>query len=73
MSRPPQKTYSPPASRKAATKLDVAHEHRVSLRTVDTWIQQKKIPYKKLGPRLIRFDLDRVAAALERYTVKEIA
>jgi excisionase family DNA binding protein len=72
MSRRPEKPYSPPASRKSATKLDVAHEYGVSLRTVDTWIYEKKIPYKKLGPRLIRFDLDRVAAALERYTVEEI-
>jgi hypothetical protein len=31
-----------------------------------------KIPYRKLGPRLIRFDLDQVAKALERYTVEAI-
>jgi excisionase family DNA binding protein len=59
-------------SRKAATKRDVAREAGVSLRTVDNWIAQKKIPYRKLSPRLIRFDLDAVARALERYTVKEI-
>ncbi len=62
-----------PVSRKSATKRDVANEHRVSLRTVDAWIHDRKIPFRRLGPRLIRFDLDRVAAALERYTVKEIS
>jgi hypothetical protein len=73
MARKPAKPYSPPLSRKAATKLDVAHEHRVSLRTVDTWMAEHRIPYKKYGPRLIRFDLDAVAAVLERYTVREVS
>ena len=66
------KQHSPPASRKSGTKLDVAREHGVSLRTVDTWISRRLIPYKKYGARLIRFDLDQVAEALDRYTVKEV-
>jgi len=65
--------YCPPASRKAARKIDVAHEQGVSLRTVDQWLAEHRIPYKKLGPRLIRFDLDKVNAALERFEVKEVS
>jgi excisionase family DNA binding protein len=61
-----------PASRRRANKRDVAREYGVSVRTVDSWIAQKKIPYKKLGSRLIRFDLDEVERALSRYTVNEI-
>jgi hypothetical protein len=72
MPRRPQQQYSAPASRKAGTKRDVAFEHGVSLRTVDTWISRHLIPYKKYGARLIRFDLDKVAAALDRFEIREV-
>jgi hypothetical protein len=61
-----------PPSRKRASKLDVAREYNVSPRTVDYWIQQHKIPYRKFGPRLLQFDLDQVERALDRYTIKEV-
>ena len=61
-----------PSSRKSATKRDVAQGYNVSLRTVDNWVRERKIPYRKLGGRLVRFDLDAVERALSRYTVKEI-
>lgn len=73
MPRRPKKPYTDPVSRKAATKFDVAHAQNVSLRTVDQWIHDHKIPYKKLGPRLVRFDLDEVDRALQRYLVKELS
>jgi hypothetical protein len=59
-------------SRKRATKRDVARENNISIRTVDTLMAQKKIPFIKISPRLVRFDLDAVDRALERYTVKEV-
>jgi excisionase family DNA binding protein len=59
-------------SRKRATKRDVARENNVSIRTVDQWIAERKIPFVKISPRLVRFDLDAVDRALERYTVKEV-
>jgi excisionase family DNA binding protein len=62
-----------PVSRKSLTKRELARELHVSTRTLDTWMQQKKIPYKKLSPRLVRFDLDAVEKALSRYTVREMA
>jgi excisionase family DNA binding protein len=67
----PPASVSLPASRKGATKLDVAREHGVGLRTVDKWISQRVIPYKKLG-RSVRFDLDAVERALSRFTVREV-
>jgi excisionase family DNA binding protein len=61
-----------PVSRKNANKAELAHDQRVSIRTVDQWIHDKKIPYRKLSPRLVRFDLDEVEKALSRYTVREV-
>jgi excisionase family DNA binding protein len=53
------------------TKRDVVREYGVSMRTVDKWIAERKIPYYKVG-KLVRFDLDKVAKALERYTIHEV-
>jgi excisionase family DNA binding protein len=44
----------------------------VSPRTIDNWIAQKRIPFIKLSARLIRFNLERVKAALARYEIKEV-
>jgi excisionase family DNA binding protein len=54
------------------SKLEVAVAINVSPRTVDNWMAQKRIPFLKLSARLIRFDLERVQAALGRYEIKEI-
>jgi excisionase family DNA binding protein len=62
-----------PVSRKNLSKRDLARELNVSIRTIDWWMHEKKIPYKKLGSRLIRFDLDRVETALERFTIREVS
>ena len=67
---PPQLT---PAQRANATRGETAAELRVSTRTVDKWVAQKKIPFFRLSPRMIRFDLDDVAAALRRFKVKEVS
>jgi excisionase family DNA binding protein len=61
-----------PLSRKNANKAELAQDQRVSIRTVDQWIHDKKIPYRKLARRMVRFDLDEVAKALDRFTVREI-
>jgi len=61
------------ASCRCATKCELARKYQISLRTVDNWIAQKKIPFFKLGARLVRFDLDAVARALDRYVVKEVS
>jgi excisionase family DNA binding protein len=42
-----------------------------SVRTIDSWVHNKKIPCRKIG-RMIRFDLDRVMAALDRYVIREV-
>ena len=62
-----------PVSRKNATKRQLAHEQQVSIRTVDQWLHDKKIPVRKISPRVLRFDLDEVQRVLDRCTVKEVS
>jgi hypothetical protein len=65
--------FSPaPPSRRSATIADLAKEQQVSIRTISKWMAEGKIPFKKLSPRMVRFDLDDVARALDRYTVQEV-
>ena len=54
------------------SKQEVALAVGVSPRTIDNWIAHKRIPFLRLSPRLIKFDLERVKAALERYEVREV-
>jgi excisionase family DNA binding protein len=55
-----------------ARKKDIARRYGVSTRTVDTWIQQKKIPFRRFSSRCIRFDLAAVDRALSRFNVNEV-
>jgi excisionase family DNA binding protein len=63
-----EKSYSRPL-----TKIELADYLRVSPRTIDYYIAGRKIPFIKLGPRLVRFRLADVERALKRYTVEEIS
>ena len=72
------KSHPPPApltpsQRANATREEAAAECRVSTRTLEKWVAQKKIPFYRLSPRMVRFDLDEVAAALRRFKVKEVS
>jgi hypothetical protein len=53
-------------------KGDLAKELSVSLRTIDNWVRQKRIPVHRFSSRLIRYDLRRVQNALDKYEVREI-
>jgi excisionase family DNA binding protein len=44
----------------------------VSPRTIDNWMAQKRIPFIRLSARLIKFNLERVKAALARYEIREV-
>jgi excisionase family DNA binding protein len=59
------------ALRKNLDKRQLSVALNASIRTIDKWVHNKKIPCRKIG-RMIRFDLDRVMAALDRYTIKEV-
>jgi excisionase family DNA binding protein len=54
------------------TKGELADRCKVSPRTIDNWIIQKKIPVIKIG-RVLRYDRNDVVKALEGYKVKAIS
>jgi hypothetical protein len=57
---------------RGVTKRELAQEQQVSVRTIDQWMHDGKIPFKRLSPRMVRFDLDAVQKALDRFIVKEV-
>ena len=54
------------------SKQELARVVGVSPRTIDNWMAQKRIPFIRLSARLIKFNLERVKAALARYEIKEV-
>jgi hypothetical protein len=57
-------------NREWATKRGLALRYGVSLRCIDNWVYQKRIPSVKLG-RLIRFRVARCDEALARFERRE--
>ena len=53
------------------TKIELAKEYRVSVRTVSYWMKRKTIPFVRIG-NVVRFDLEKVEKALAAYTVKTV-
>ena len=43
----------------------------VSARSIDNWQRDKRIPFIKVSPRCILFDLASVLAALKRFEIRE--
>ena len=52
-------------------KAQVAQKAQVSLRTLDHWIKQKRVPFIKIG-RNVRFRWPAVEAALNRFEVHSV-
>jgi len=61
-----------PPGRHFLSKQELALAIGVSPRTIDSWMAEKRIPFLRLSSRLIKFNRERVIAALSRYEVKEI-
>jgi excisionase family DNA binding protein len=53
-------------------KDDVAKLLKVSRRTVEEWVKARRIPFIRMGHRLLRFDLAAVKAAVRRWTTSEV-
>jgi excisionase family DNA binding protein len=62
----------PALGRHFLSKQELALAIGVSPRTIDNWMAQKRIPFLRLSARLIKFNLERVKAALARYEIKEV-
>jgi hypothetical protein len=54
------------------TKDVVAKAASVSLRTIENWMGQRRIPYIRLSRRCVRFRITAVLAALGKFEVKEV-
>jgi hypothetical protein len=52
-------------------KQVVARAASSSVRSVDNWIREKKIPVVRISKRCVRFHLPSVLAALRKFEVKE--
>jgi hypothetical protein len=65
-------TASSPSDNVFLTKKDVARKVGVSLRTIDTWMRRKKIPYLALSARMVKFHWPSVETALFRFNKLEI-
>jgi excisionase family DNA binding protein len=54
------------------TKRDLAERCQVSMRTIDGWIRDKKIPTIHMSKRCVRFRADRVDEAIGRMETRAI-
>jgi len=60
------------ADQRLLSKAELARVLRVSPRTLEGWAREGRIPVLRLGVRCIRYRLDRVLAALDRFEVREV-
>ena len=58
--------------RKFLCKRELASVLGISERTIENWLAKKLIPQLRFSPRLTRFSLPKVLAALGRYEVQEV-
>jgi hypothetical protein len=65
--------HTPAANIGLVTKKVVARAASASLRTIDNWQREKKIPFIKISPRCVRFDLEAVLKALKKFEVKQVS
>ena len=76
--REPSKTFATEngvntnGGRHFLSKQELALAIGVSPRLIDSWMAERRIPFLRLSARLIKFNLERVKAALARYEVKEV-
>jgi len=47
------------------TRKELAKEFKVSSSTIYNWTREKKIPYLKIGPRLVRYNLSEVKESMQ--------
>jgi phage terminase Nu1 subunit (DNA packaging protein) len=52
------------------SRQGLAEHYGVSTRCVSNWQAAGIIPFTRIGKRIVRFDLNEVEAALEKYKVK---
>ena len=51
-------------------RRELAKALSVSARSIDNWQRQRRIPFIKISPRCVLFDLASVLSAVKRFEVK---
>ena len=74
--KPPQtltNVSAPDASvRRLISKKEIAKLLSVSVRTIDNWVREKRIPVHRFSSRCIRLNLPKVLNALDKFEIKEV-
>jgi excisionase family DNA binding protein len=70
---PAQKKHYAQSEAPLVDKKVVAADLRVGLRTVERWVKERRIPFIRIGHRLLRFRLDDVRRAISKWETKEIS
>ena len=52
-------------------RRELAKALSVSARSIDNWQREKKIPFIRISPRCVLFDLANVLSALKRFEIRE--
>ena len=51
------------------TKREVAQKLRISIRSLDLWVNAHKIPVIRLSPGCVRFDLEQIKELLNKHKI----
>ena len=57
---------------KNITVQEIAEHLKISTRSVFNLTKQRKIPFKKISKKCLRFDIEKVEEALNRFEVKAL-
>ena len=63
--------HNPEPNPRLLKRGQLAKALSVSARSIDNWQREKKIPFIRISPRCVLFDLARVLAALKRFEIQE--
>ncbi len=63
------KTVSRPSAPEVLDKRDAAAYLRIGVRTLDSYMQRRLIPFFRIGGKTVRFKRSDLDAALERFRV----
>jgi excisionase family DNA binding protein len=55
--------------RKLVTKPVIAARYNCTVRTIDNWIAERRIPFLKIGRKMVRFDPDECDRFLQKFKV----
>jgi phage terminase Nu1 subunit (DNA packaging protein) len=67
-----ERTNDVALSDKLVDKKFIAKTTSASIRTIENWVKQRKIPIVRISPRCVRFHAPSVVSALRRLEVVEV-